>query len=216
NWTPGLALIVAAAPAMMAILADRTESAAARIGLLAVWAIAVAIAADLTGGLESPLVVWCAAPLAAALVQGRRKVAWGATLSVVSLAAVALAQSVGAAEPRPSGALAVSLALVGLFTIILGFAAAVIASRATEASHAGPPAEGLAADQPNLIMALTSDGMVAAARGGLREPIASRLRGMGLLGAAEAADQAAVDAALTRAMREGRASVGFALAGEGA
>src|SRR6185437_9028565 len=86
NWTPGLALIVAAAPAMMAILADRTESAAARIGLLAVWAIAVAIAADLTGGLESPLVVWCAAPLAAALVQGRRQVAWGATLSVVSLA----------------------------------------------------------------------------------------------------------------------------------
>ena len=66
------------------------------------------------------------APLAASMLQGRRMIAWGATLSVVALAATALAEAVGAAEARPDGALAVSLGLVGLSTTILGFAAAIL------------------------------------------------------------------------------------------
>jgi hypothetical protein len=38
SWTPGLALIVGAIPAIAAIVALRWEGPGARIGLLAVWA----------------------------------------------------------------------------------------------------------------------------------------------------------------------------------
>ncbi len=217
NWTPGLALIVGAAPAVVANLADRAEGAGWRIGLLAVWAAAVAIAADLTGGLAGPLAVWCLAPLAASMLQGRRMIAWGATLSVVALAATALAEAVGAVEARPDGALAVSLGLVGLSTTILGFAAAILLVRPAPAAAAmrapSPILDDLAAEQPNLVVVLDARGAVDQARGGLREPLASRLCERGVIGAADPVAAAEIEAALAKAAREGRAAVSFQLDG---
>src|ERR1019366_7936637 len=113
NGAPGLALIVGAAPAIAAIVALRWETEGSRIGLLAVWALAGAVAAGLTGGLTGPLAPWCLAPLAAAILLGARRISWGAVLSVLALASVALAQAAGLTQPPPTGVLAGGLPLVG-------------------------------------------------------------------------------------------------------
>jgi len=217
NWTPGLALIVGAAPALAAILAPRWQAEWSKIGLMAVWAAAGATAADLTGGVAGPLVVWCLTPLAAAILLGPRRVSWGAALSVLALASAALAQAAGLVQPAPTGVLAVALALVGLSTTAVGLAAAIVLSPRT-AQEAQPrpieaPADGLAAAQPHLIAAIGADGRLQGAHGGLRADLARRLTEQGLIGAAEPAAQADVAAALANAARDGQASLRFPLVG---
>ena len=138
NGAPGLALIVGAAPAIAAIVALRWETEASRIGLLAVWALAGAAAAGLTGGLTGPLAPWCLTPLAAAILLGPRRVLWGAVLSVLALASVALAEAAGLTQPPPTGVLAGALALVGLITITIGLAAAILIPRSLHQRRRAP------------------------------------------------------------------------------
>jgi cell cycle sensor histidine kinase DivJ len=217
SWTPGLALIVGAAPALAAIVALRWDSEWSRIGLMAVWAAAGAIAADLTGGVAGPLVVWCLTPLAAAILLGRQRVSWGAVLSVLALASAALAQAAGLAQPAPTGVLAVTLALVGLSTTAVGLSAAIVLSprrrQEWQARPIEPPAATLAAAQPHLIAAIAADGRLEGAQGGLDADLVRRLTERGLIGAAEPVARAGVEAALAAAARDGRASLRFAIAG---
>jgi cell cycle sensor histidine kinase DivJ len=215
NWTPGLALIVGAVPAIAAIVALRWEGSAARIGLLAVWAAAGAIATDLTGGVSGPLVVWCLTPLAAAILLGPRRVSWGAALSVLALASAALAQAAGLAQPAPTGALAITLALVGLSTTAVAIAAAILAPRSLQAPalHSAALAGDLIAAQPHLIAILSPDGRIEEAHGGLRPDLVRRLTERGLIGAADPVAQAGLEAALATGVHGGRSSLRFPLAG---
>jgi two-component system, cell cycle sensor histidine kinase DivJ len=215
NWTPGLALIVGAVPAIAAIVALRWEGSAARIGLLAVWAAAGAIATDLTGGVSGPLVVWCLTPLAAAILLGPRRVSWGAALSVLALASAALAQAAGLAQPAPTGALAITLALVGLSTTAVAIAAAILAPRSLQAPalHSAALAGDLIAAQPHLIAILSPDGRIEEAHGGLRPDLVRWLTERGLIGAADPVAQAGLEAALATGVHGGRSSLRFPLAG---
>ncbi len=217
NWTPGLALIVGAAPAIAAIVALRWETEASRIGLIAVWAAAGAIAADLTGGVAGPLVVWCLTPLAAAILLGRRRVVWGAVLSLLALASAALAQVAGLAQPAPSGLLAVVLALVGLSTTAVGLAAASLMPRSLRREAPAAANEGglgaMVAGQPVLIATFGVDGRMGRAHGGLRPDLVDRLSARGLVGAADPAGQAEIETALAAAAHGGRGAVRFRLAG---
>ncbi len=217
SWTPGLALIVGAIPAIAAIVALRWEGPGARIGLLAVWAAAGAVATDLTGGVSGPLVVWCLTPLAAAILLGPRRVSWGAALSVLALASAALAQAAGLAQPAPTGVLAIALALVGLSTTVVAIAAAILAPRTLQpqatAHQNASPLDDLFATQPHLIAIISPDGHIEQAQGGLRPDLVRRLTERGLIGAADPVAQAGIDAALNTAAHGGRASLRFPLAG---
>jgi cell cycle sensor histidine kinase DivJ len=217
NWTPGLALIVGAVPAIAAIVALRWEGSGARIGLLAVWALAGAVATDLTGGVSGPLVVWCLTPLAAAILLGARRVSWGAALSVLALASAVLAQAAGLAQPAPTGVLAITLAVVALSTTTVGIAAAILAPRtphpAAPALETSAPPDGLIAAQPHLIALLSPDGRIEEAHGGFRADLVRRLTERGLVGAADPVAQAGIEAALAAAAHGGRAALRFPLAG---
>jgi two-component system, cell cycle sensor histidine kinase DivJ len=221
NGTPGLALIVGAAPAIAAIATLRWETEWSRIGLMAIWAAAGAVAADLTGGVAGPLVVWCLTPLAAAVLLGPRRVPWGAALSLLSLAGVALAQAAGLVQPAPSGVLAVTLALVGLTTTAIGLAAAILMPRSLHqptavvaaAVDGEAPLAALIAAQPLLIATLGADGRIEHAYGGLRADLVHRLTERGLIGVADPVAQAGIEAALAAAAHGGRGALRFPLAG---
>jgi cell cycle sensor histidine kinase DivJ len=217
NGAPGLALIVGAAPAIAAIVALRWETEGSRIGLLAVWALAGALAAGLTGGLTGPLAPWCLTPLAAAILLGARRISWGAVLSVLALASVALAQAAGLTQPPPTGVLAGALALVGLVTITIGLAAAILIPRALQAPAQAltseAPLAALVAAQPLLIATFAADGRIVHAYGGLRADLVLRLTELGLLGAAEPETQAELETVLFTAAQGGRGAIRFPLAG---
>jgi cell cycle sensor histidine kinase DivJ len=217
NGAPGLALIVGAAPAIAAIVALRWETEGSRIGLLAVWALAGAVAAGLTGGLTGPLAPWCLAPLAAAILLGARRISWGAVLSVLALASVALAQAAGLTQPPPTGVLAGALSLVGLITITIGLAAAILLPRSFQAPattlHDEAPLAALVAAQPLLIATFDADGRIVHAHGGLRADLVRRLTERGLIGAAEPDAQAGLETVLFTAAQGGRGAIRFPLAG---
>jgi cell cycle sensor histidine kinase DivJ len=217
NGAPGLALIVGAAPAIAAIVALRWETEGSRIGLLAVWALAGAVAAGLTGGLTGPLAPWCLAPLAAAILLGARRISWGAVLSVLALASVALAQAAGLTQPPPTGVLAGALSLVGLITITIGMAAAILLPRSFQSPattlHDEAPLAALVAAQPLLIATFDADGRIVHAHGGLRADLVRRLTERGLIGAAEPDAQAGLETVLFTAAQGGRGAIRFPLAG---
>jgi cell cycle sensor histidine kinase DivJ len=212
---PGLALIVAATPSVAAILTLRPNRP--NLGLPLVWAIASVLAASLAGGASGPLAIWCVTPLAASLVLEVRRIALGAALSLAALAATALIQAAGLAEPTFQGALAISLALVALTTTTVGLAAAVAFGRSERPAAAAQPQadrlDALLAAQPHLIVILNDEGEIERSGGGMDGELQQRLNRRGLLGAAEPAARATIEQALADARRDGRGSVIFALAG---
>jgi cell cycle sensor histidine kinase DivJ len=216
SWAPGLALIAGAAPAIAALAALRWDAGWSRIGLLVVWAAAATVATVLTGGVAGPLVVWCLTPITAAVLLGPRRVAWGAALSLLALASTALAEAAGLAPPTPTGALAVSLALVGLSTTAVGLAAAVLMARPVRPAASLAPdldLRDLVATQPHLIVLFRPDGRIKRVHGATDTDLARRLTEQDFIVAAEPAAQVEIHAALMTAAREGRASVRFSLAG---
>jgi len=217
DLAPGLALIVAATPAVAAILTLRPNRP--NVSLVAVWAIASVLAASLTGGASGPLAIWCVMPLAASLVLEVRRVALGAVLALAALAAIALVQAFALSAPPPPGALAVSLALVALITTTMSLAAAVaLWRRERPVASAQPQADRLAdllAAQPHLIIVLNDDGAIERSGGGLDGELQERLSRNGLLGAADPAGRAAIALGLAEARSKGRDSVVFRLAGPG-
>jgi len=90
--------------------------------LLMTWAIAVAFAMAMTGGVTGPLAVWAAAPLVAAMTLGGL---WrdGAMLSFAAFAGVAMIQVGGQIDPAPGGAVDFALGLIALTTTLAGAAA---------------------------------------------------------------------------------------------
>jgi len=212
---PGMALIAAVAPAIAALFLLRGEGGGTRIGLLVIWTAAAVIAAGLTGGVTGPLAIWCLAPLAAAILFGRRSVAWGGAFSVGALAVAGLAEAAGLTPAPPAGALAATLAVAGVATMAAGLTAAIALARVAAAETAAPAGDDrlarLAASQPHLIVAMDVEGVVDTVLGGLDGGLAARVHAQGLAGIAAASARADVDAALDAARREGRASLVFPL-----
>ncbi|HXQ46818.1 MAG TPA: HAMP domain-containing sensor histidine kinase, partial [Caulobacteraceae bacterium] len=163
------------------------------------------------------LAIWCVTPLAASLVLEVRRIALGAALSLAALAATALIQAAGLAEPPLQGALAISMALVALATTTIGLAAAVALGQAERATTpAQTQADRLAAllaAQPHMIVVLNDEGAIERSGGGMDGELQQRLNRRGLFGAAEPAARAAIEHALAQARRDGRGSVVFPLAG---
>jgi cell cycle sensor histidine kinase DivJ len=216
----GLALIVGAAPPLGLLIARRHDGARLRAGLVVAWALAGALAAILTGGLASPLAVWCLAPmLAAGLVDGPRRLSQGAALALSALAATALAQAVGLAGPQPTGALGFGLGFTGLATTTVGAAAALTLARRravptpVRAVSPDPTADETRAildAQPYLILVIDLGGGIERAFGRAPASVAGHaMRGDGLIQLVAPDDRALFQEALGDAARVGAARFAF-------
>jgi cell cycle sensor histidine kinase DivJ len=211
TWPAELALVAGAAPALVALVIPNWEAAGARFLLIAIWAVAASFALGLTGGILSPLAAWALCPLAVGVLLGRRHaVAVGGALAILILAVAALGGAAGRAAAPPEGPLAYSLGLIGLISVTIGLAAAVMM-----AGHASAQAPGVSGElverQPHLIVALSPQGRVLRASGALAPRLAQRLKDRGLVGAADDSARDAVEAALAEALSAGRARCLFTL-----
>ncbi len=171
-WTVWIALVAGLAPAGVAALLLKQDSAQRRLIVLASWAGAAVLAAGLTGGVVGPLAVWCVAPLAvAAVLGGGRPLAAGASLSLGAFAVVGLAQAVGWTAPVPPRAAGFDLGLLGVSTTCVGLAAALVMLRRRlnqrNDAHGAVNTDlhALLLRQPHLILVLDPAGRVSAAYG---------------------------------------------------
>jgi two-component system, cell cycle sensor histidine kinase DivJ len=97
NLFESLAIAGLVAPALLALIAWTPVSLILleQAGL-ALFAILIGYLCGLTGGLQSPLIVWLVlVPAEAALAGGRRAVAWGGFIAALALAVLATVQIFG-------------------------------------------------------------------------------------------------------------------------
>jgi cell cycle sensor histidine kinase DivJ len=111
-----------------------------RLGLLALWALAVAMAASIQGGAAGPLGVWALMPLIVGALIGLA--AEGAVLSFAALAAMVLVGLSNRTGIPPEGAFGVGVAAVGVLTAG-GAAAVTVALLMRRAASAERKSEGL-------------------------------------------------------------------------
>jgi signal transduction histidine kinase len=138
-WTFGPALGLGMAPLIGAWLLEERDSPLGRDLLLVFWAIIAASACGVSGGVSGPLAVWCAAPMAIAVLLGDpRRLALGAALSLLAVAVAALAQVDRLNGASPPGAAGVGLGFIGAASITIGLAAALLSAqrRTARASEA--------------------------------------------------------------------------------
>jgi cell cycle sensor histidine kinase DivJ len=211
----GLALAVGAAPAVGLLIARNYDGQRLRTGLVIAWAFAGALAAALTGGLSSPLAVWCLSPmLVAGLLGGARRLSQGASLALLAVALTGLAQAAGVVGVQPTGALGFGLGFTGLATTAIGAAAALMLGRrrAAEAAPAlsVPASPGLDEPravldaQPYLILLIDNGGMIERAFGHAPPTVAGHtMRGEGLARLVADADQEVFREALFEAANAG-------------
>jgi cell cycle sensor histidine kinase DivJ len=210
------ALLVGAAPGLIAQLLRWRSGERARLLVIGTWALCGALAAGLTGGLAGPLAAWCAMPFAAALAFDRRKfVSGGAALALVAFALALWASLTGRGElPQPSVALWLGALSVGTTTAWL--AASVTRSlrsrteRASSAEGTAGRLEALLAEQPHLLMTVDPAGRLSSAFGAPPPGFSlDLLLEQGLIGAAHHPDRPALQTALFRAATHGEAECGF-------
>jgi cell cycle sensor histidine kinase DivJ len=213
----GLALAVGAAPAVGLLIARNYDGQRLRTGLVIAWAIAGALAAALTGGLSSPLAVWCLSPMiVAGLLGGARRLSQGASLALLAVALTGLAQAAGVVGVQPTGALGFGLGFTGLATTAIGAAAALMLSRRRAAETAPAPALAAPASpgldepravldaQPYLILLIDNGGTIERAFGHAPPTVAGHtMRGEGLARLVAHADQEVFREALFEAANTG-------------
>ncbi|MBX3482434.1 HAMP domain-containing sensor histidine kinase [Phenylobacterium sp.] len=186
-----------------------------------IWGVAGAAACHLTGGPAGPLAAWCLAPAAAATAfRTRETLALGAA---AALAAAAVSTLDAALMPLPVAdpTLAPWLGLLALATVTLGFATGLVGFQGMVArdnrrrDRAEQVLEILDA-QPLLLASLDRAGRVLAAAGATVGGYAPRgLEGRSLGHLVAEADLPALAGALHAAVRDGRAQVYVAQAGDG-
>jgi cell cycle sensor histidine kinase DivJ len=167
------------------------------------------LAASLTGGLSGPLAIWCAAPMTAAVVLGgRRRIAGGAALSLLAAVVTALAQADRLVVPPPEGALGTGLAMIGVLSIAIGLAAALLmteqgSARQLEARSRETARMREAVDEhPHLIVTVHGSGRVEGVYGAPERLgiSALRLTEGGLASIVDEADRTVLNAALGTAI----------------
>jgi cell cycle sensor histidine kinase DivJ len=165
-----------------------------------------------------PLGIWLAAPtMAGVVLGGTHRLALGAALSLFAVVVTALAQADGLVGAAPGGPAGIGLGLIGIVTLSMGMAAALLAAqrrsvRAGEEQAQAVQRTRLALDrQPLLIVTLDEAGLVDEAFGAARAPVppAAQLRAEGLWALVAQADHAALEAALANAASKGRAMLTF-------
>jgi cell cycle sensor histidine kinase DivJ len=229
----GLALGAGMAPALGLLIARHYDGPRLRTGLVYAWGTAGALAAISTGGLASPLAVWCLAPMiVAGLLGGPPRLSQGAALSLLAAAVTALAQAAGLAGVQPTGALGFGLGFTGLATTAVGAAAALAMTR-RDGAIARPPqtppatasaptgsdeARALLDAQPFLVVVADSAGIVEQAFGHPPASLAVRAaRGLALGDLVEPADREMFRETLLEAGVQGAARFAFRQAnGKGA
>jgi cell cycle sensor histidine kinase DivJ len=218
----GLALAVGAAPAIGLLIARNYDGPRLRTGLVVAWALAGALAALFTGGLASPLAVWCLAPMiVAGLLGGAHRLSQGSALSLLAVAVTALAQAVGLVGVQPTGALGFGLGFTGLTTIAAGAAVALtLARRRTAPAIAAPAAaasdnvRAILEAQPYLILVLDPAGAIERAFGRAPASVANHaMPGNGLSRLVANADQDVFREALFEAAHVGASRFAFRQAG---
>ncbi|MGZ8406937.1 MAG: sensor histidine kinase, partial [Caulobacteraceae bacterium] len=161
-----------AAPGLAGLSLTQLDTPRARTLLMLLWGVAAALTCVLSGGLASPLAIWCLAPLAASVTFGQSaRIAQGAALSLFAAAVAALANLTGAAGLPPAGPAATWLGLAAVLTIGAGLAAGLIlnarraARREQDARAAEAPLEQILHEQPLLILNLDGAGVIAGSYG---------------------------------------------------
>lgn len=204
----------------------RTLSTTRSAGLVSIVAIvglgvAAACAAALTGGVGSPLAVWCLAPLVAAVGVGRgERLALGAA---VSLAAVGVA-AIGGLTLSGYVLIPAAAAVVSAFALtstVLGLAAALVVLQRNMGREDRRQRLALAQlrqvldEQPFLLATLDQNGLIGRTWG--REPAGARgvsSTGLTIADLASEADRPRLRQALATARADGAAEFAFAPAAE--
>jgi cell cycle sensor histidine kinase DivJ len=216
------ALLSMMAPAAVGLWLSRARSAVVEGPILFGWAAGGLTATLLTGGLASPLAVWCLAPLAAAAAMARpQRLALGAALSLGALGIASLSSLVPDLPPAPAAPLGQALGTIGLPTLALALGIALVVlqrgvdlDRRRTAQSDTQVREALA-DQPDLLLAIYPSGRLAAVWGRSPEALKGQvLPNRVLAQIAAAADRPRIEAALRQAVHQGAAKVAFAAAGE--
>ena len=210
------ALLVAAAPGIIAQALRLYDGERPRTALIGVWAFCAAFAAGVTGGLAGPLAAWCAAPLAAALAFDSRKLApGGAALSLVAFG-LALWASLASRAALPDPSVAVWLSALAVGSVTTWIAASVSralrgrSERAASAEVALSRLEYVLGHQPHLIVTLDASGRLSSAYGGPPPGFSlDQLFRQGLIASAYHPDRAGLQTALLRAATHGAAEFGF-------
>ena len=218
------ALLAMMAPAAAGLWLARTRGAVSEVPILFGWAAGGLVAALLTGGLASPLAVWCLAPMAAAAAMvSPQRLALGAALSLAGLGVSLLWGLAFHVPTAPTGALALALGAIGLPSLALALGVAlVVLQRGVDldrrrAAQAEARLREALADQPQLLLAIYPSGRLTAAWGQSPEALRGQvLPNRALAQIAAAADRPAVEAALRQAVDQGFGQVTFAGAGESA
>jgi cell cycle sensor histidine kinase DivJ len=210
------ALAISTAAALIgAGLAVTGSDAARSVGIL-VWALAGAVACQLTGGVSGPLAAWCLAPLAATAAFRRpRLLPLGAAAAVAASGAAALGSLLlplptASAEAAPwLGAIAAVTAALGLGAGLVALYAAVRRGEA-ERDEIEIGLREVLANQPQLLMILYPGGRILEAYGQLPLGLEARdLLDRNFSDLVAPDERPPVDEALQRAVSEGTAEVGF-------
>ena len=210
------ALVAGAVPGILAQALRLRDGERMRTGLIGVWALCMAFAAGMSGGLAGPLAAWCVAPFAAALAfDNRRLVSGGAALSLVAFALALWASlASGVALPDPSVALWLGALAVGSVAawVVASIARALRgrSERATTAEDALSRLEFVLGQQPHLIVTLDASGRLSGAYGAPPPGFSlDQLFEKGLIATAYHPDRAGLQQALLRAATHGAAEFGF-------
>ena len=218
DWLCAAALIIGAAPGVAGTLLSSRDLEAWRVGLLGLWAVCGAAACLLAGGLAGPLAVWCLAPAAAATVLAApNALAQGAALSMAAIAVAALARLAGLVAHPPEAPADFWIGAIGLSTTGLGLGVGLLLSRRRALRREGSrkSADGglerLLSDQPHLILALDTSGIVLSAYGYAPEGIdGAALRGASLVDLAGPADHSRLHALIGSTLVSGAGEAVFA------
>jgi len=209
-------------PTFGALALSRWDGARMRELLLVLWAVAGGLACALAGGVSGPLAIWCAASMVAAVVLGgARRLSQGAALSLLTVAVTALAQADKLLAPVPAPGPAFGLGLIGIISISVGLAAALLAAprpssvETDEGPFGGAALRQVLDEQPYLIIILDEAGRIDGVFGSAFKFLlpAERLVGGGLLAIADGEDRVALEAALATAVARGQSALSFRLAG---
>ena len=172
------AMAAAAAPGVAGLFVARRRAGMWRVGLIGVWAIAVALAVCLSGGLAGPLAIWMLAPLVAAVVADAPPlIAAAAAMVAVGGAFAALAQAAGLLPQPPASA--ARLSVFALATFGAAFGSAVIAAHRTSSERnaklvsTNTALDGVLQAQSALILDLADDGTIRDAFGGALGPFSA-------------------------------------------
>jgi cell cycle sensor histidine kinase DivJ len=210
-----LALGAAAAPGLVGQLLRWRRGAAAKALVILAWPLGAGVAIALSGGLTGPLAALALAPAAAmAALDGRRFIALGASLTLGTVAVVALGIGLGLGAPAVATDPWLPLAVISIEAVGLAAALQLAKAHAGEREAARSEEAGrvkvLLDAGPFLVLRLDAAGVIREAFCGAPEDWDLDLVGRAFDSLAGHADRQAARSAIDLLRRNGQASVGFA------